>query len=84
MAFIPPPAVPFAQGQDVARLRASINKDTRNVKYYTVQYEDRRKFVHEFGAASTNEAKKMQHVHSDLLDQRERRLDALVSGRQSR
>ncbi len=60
----------------VARLKATIDKDARNVKYYTVQYEDRRKIVDEFGDASTNEAKKIQHVHSDLLDQRERRLDA--------
>ncbi len=38
-------AVPFAQGQDVARLRVVVDRSTKEVKDYAVEYEDQRAIV---------------------------------------
>ena len=38
-------AVPFAQGQDVARLRAAVDRSSQEINDYTKEYEDQRAIV---------------------------------------
>jgi hypothetical protein len=38
-------AVPFGQGQDVARLRAVVDRSTKEFKDYAEQYKDQRAIV---------------------------------------
>ncbi len=45
------PAVPFAQGQDVSRLRAAVDRVAQEIKDYTQEYEDHRALVQALSAA---------------------------------
>jgi len=64
MASIPPSAVPFVQGQDVARLNATVDTDNRDVKYYTAQCENKHKIIIEaLGATVTDDEKRTHLVH---------------------
>ncbi len=66
-------AVPFAQGRDVARLRAVVNMSTKEVKDYAKQYEDQRVIVEALGhVAQADPANKLK---LDILKPRERRLE---------
>ena len=42
-------AVPFAVLEDVSRLRAVVDRSTKEVKDYTTQYEDQYKLVKALG-----------------------------------
>ena len=44
MATTSSTAVPFAQGQDVIRLRAAVDRSSQEIKDYTVEYEDQRDY----------------------------------------
>ena len=47
--------VPFAQGQDVSRLRASVDSSAQEIKDYTQEYEDQRAVVQALSAAEQAE-----------------------------
>ncbi len=44
-------AVPFAQGQDVSRLRAAVDRSSQEIKDYTQEYENHRAIVEALSAA---------------------------------
>jgi hypothetical protein len=50
-----PSAVPFAQGQDVARLRAAVDMSSQEIKDYTKEYEDQRAIVEALSTADQAE-----------------------------
>jgi hypothetical protein len=51
MSSITPTAVPFAQGQDVERLRSVVDRTATEVKDYTIKYEEPRIIVEALGIA---------------------------------
>jgi hypothetical protein len=68
-------AVPFAQGQDVARLRAVVDKSTKEVKDYAAEYEDQRVIVD--ALVTVAHADPANKPKLDILVLRERRLEAV-------
>ncbi len=69
-----PSAVPFAQGQDVARLRAAVDRSSQEIKDYTKEYEDQRAIVEALSTAE--QAEPGIKLKLDILFAREGRLDA--------
>jgi hypothetical protein len=67
-------AVPFAQGQDVSRLRAAVDKSAQETKDYLQEYEDQRATVEALSAAEQAEPGNKSKM--DILGMRERRLEA--------
>ena len=76
MAILPSSstAVPFAQGQDVSRLRAAVDKSSQETNDYLQEYEDHRAIVEALSAAE--QAKPGNKSKIDILGMRERRLKA--------
>ncbi len=67
-------AVPFAQGQDVVRLRAAVNKASHDIKDYTKEYEDPRAIVEALSTAEQAEPGNKALI--DILLMREKKLEA--------
>jgi hypothetical protein len=67
-------AVPFAQGQDVAKLRAVVDMSTKEVKDYAVAYEDQHVIVEALDTVA--HADPANKPKLDILVLRERRLEA--------
>ena len=74
MATTSSTAVPFAQGQDVIRLRAAVDRSSQEIKDYTVEYEDQRAKVDALNAAERADPTNA-HLFN-ILTVREGRLDA--------
>ena len=68
-------AVPSAQDEDGARLRAVVDRTAKEVKDYTSQHDYQQKLVEVLGA--TLNAPENKNV-LDILALRERRLDAAI------
>jgi hypothetical protein len=68
-----PSAVPFAQGQDVARLRAAVDRSSQYIKDYTKEYEDQRAIVE--ALSNAEQAEPGNKFMLDILFVREGRLD---------
>ena len=66
--------VPFAQGQDVSRLRAAVDRSAQEIKDYTQEYEDQRALVQALSAAE--QAEPGNKSKFDILVVREGRLEA--------
>ena len=66
--------VPFAQGQDVSRLRAAMDMSAQEIKDYTQEYEDQRALVQALSAAE--QAEPGNESKLDILVVREGRLEA--------
>ena len=47
--------VPFAQGEDVSRLRVDVDRSAQDIKDYTKEYEDQRAVVEALSAAEQAE-----------------------------
>ncbi len=75
MATTSSTAVPFAQGQDVIRLRAAVDMSSQEIKDYTREYEDHRTIVDALDAAERADPKNT-HLFN-ILAVREVRLDAV-------
>jgi len=69
-----PPAVPFAQGQDVSRLRAAVDRAAQEIKDYSHEYEDQRALVQALSAAEHAEPGNKQKI--GILVVMEGRLEA--------
>ncbi len=69
-----PSTVPFAQGQDVIRLRAAVEMSSQEIKDYTKEYEDRRAIVKALSTAK--QAEPGNKFKLDIPFVREGRLDA--------
>ncbi len=54
-------AVPFAVLDDVSRLRAVVDRNTKEVKDYTTQYEDQYKLVEALGTDRNKPKNKSVH-----------------------
>jgi len=67
-------AVPFAQGQDVSRLRAAVDMSSQEIKDYLQEDEDQRVIVEALPAAEQAEPGNKSKI--DILGLRERRLEA--------
>jgi hypothetical protein len=67
-------AVPFAQGQDVSRLRAAVDRSAQETKDYVQEYKDKRATVEALSAAEHAEPGNKSKI--DILGMRERRLEA--------
>ncbi len=67
-------AVPFAQGHDVIRLRAAVDKSSQEIKGYTREYEDQRAIVDALDAAEQADPKNAHQFN--ILTIREGRIDA--------
>ncbi len=74
MATTSSTAVPFAQGQDVIRLRAAVDRSSQEIKDYTTEYEDQRTEVDALDAVERADPKNA-HLFN-ILAVREGRLDA--------
>ena len=74
MATTSSTAVPFAQGQDVIRLRAAVDRSSQEIKDYTTEYEDQRAKVDALDAAERADPKNAYMFN--VLTVREGRLDA--------
>ena len=67
--------VPSTQDEDISLLRAVLGRTSREVKDYTVQYEEQAKVVEALGAAVNTP----EHAAAiDVLVMRERRLDSAL------
>jgi hypothetical protein len=73
MAYSTSTAAPFAQGQDVSRLRAVVDRSTKEVKEYAEQYEDQRVIVEALDIVAQADPANKQKL--DILELRERRLE---------
>jgi hypothetical protein len=67
--------VPSTQNEDISLLRAVLGRTSREVKDYTVQYEDQAKVVEALGAAAGTPE---YAAAIDVLAMRERRLDSAL------
>ncbi len=74
MATTSSTAVPFAQGQDVIRLRAAVDRSSQEIKDYTKEYEDHRAIVDALDAAEQADPRNIYLFN--ILTIREGRLDA--------
>jgi len=72
MFYVNPPAVQFAQGQDVERLRVVVDRIVMEVKNYIMQYEEHREFVEALGTVQIAPENKSA---LGILELRECRLD---------
>jgi hypothetical protein len=66
--------VPFAQGQDVSKLRAAVDRSSQEIKDYQKDYEDQRTIVDALSAAQQAEPDNKSILN--ILAVREKRLDA--------
>ncbi len=66
--------VPFAQGHNVSRLRAAVDRSSQEIKDYQKEYEDQRTDVDALSAAQQAEPGNKPKL--DILAVREKRLDA--------
>ncbi len=66
--------MPFAQGQDVSRLRAAVDRAAQEIKDYTQAYEDHRALVQVLSAAEQAEPGNKPKI--DMLVVMEGRLEA--------
>ncbi len=64
-------AVPFAQGQDVVRLRAAVDRASQDIKDYNKLYEDQRAIVEALSTAE--QAEPGNKALFDILLMREKR-----------
>jgi hypothetical protein len=74
MATTSSTAVPFAQGQDLIRLRAAVDRSSQEIKDYTREYEDQHAIVDALDAAE--HADPRNNYLFNILTIREDRLDA--------
>ncbi len=74
MATSTAPATSFAQGQDVSRLRAIVDRSSKDVKDYATQYEDQRAIVESLSTEA--QADPVNKPSLDIREVRERRIKA--------
>jgi hypothetical protein len=78
MVAIPPPAIPFAQGEDVLMMRAVVHRTKKEVEDYFLHYKDQRRLVASLG---TEQSKPENKPALEVLEMKELRLDVATCSR---